>query len=58
MTEKICPKCGKAYYEHLAISRKDNKTFICPDCGTMEALDDIGATDELKEEVMKAIHDK
>ena len=31
---KICPRCGKAYYEPPAISRMDNQTLICPDCGT------------------------
>ena len=35
---KECPICGKIYKEPSAISRKDNKTEICPDCGTKEAL--------------------
>ena len=35
---KICPKCGKEYTERPALSRKDNKTEICPTCGTLEAL--------------------
>ena len=29
-----CPKCGAEYQGHPAISRRDNKTPICPDCGT------------------------
>ena len=37
---KVCPVCGKEYTEYPAISRKDNQTEICPDCGIMEALDD------------------
>jgi predicted RNA-binding Zn-ribbon protein involved in translation (DUF1610 family) len=37
---KICPKCGERYTEFPALSRKDNKTEICPDCGTREALED------------------
>lgn len=36
---KICPICGETYKGYPAISRKDNKTKICPDCGTAEALD-------------------
>ena len=35
---KLCPRCGKLYYEYPAISRKDNTTEICPKCGTEEAL--------------------
>ena len=34
----ICPKCSKAYTGRPAMSRADNKTPICPDCGTREAL--------------------
>ena len=30
----ICPRCGKPYYEPPALSRLDNETLICPDCGT------------------------
>lgn len=51
MAEKskpVCPRCG--WYipnnEHAgqypgAISRRDNKTEICSDCGTLEALEDL-----------------
>lgn len=35
---KLCPSCSELYCEHPAISRKDNKTEICPKCGTEEAL--------------------
>lgn len=33
-----CPKCGKYYLDYPALSRKDNKTKICPECGAREAL--------------------
>lgn len=33
-----CPTCGKIYYGYPALSRKDNKTEICPECGIREAL--------------------
>lgn len=56
-----CPICGKEYQEPPAISRKDNKkdnkTEICPDCGTLEALEAAGASDEMKAEVLKTIHE-
>lgn len=35
---RTCPRCGKRYNTYPAISRKDNKTKICPDCGTEEDL--------------------
>lgn len=37
----ICPICGEEYEEHPAISRKDNKTKICPRCGLGEAVIDF-----------------
>lgn len=55
--KRICPICGKEYEDYPAISRKDNKTEICPDCGTLEALEAIGATQEAKDEVLKKIHE-
>ncbi len=33
-----CPVCGRAYTEPPALSRRDNATHICPDCGLLEAL--------------------
>lgn len=41
MKSKICPVCGNKYNGYPAISRKDNKTEICPDCGVAEALKDF-----------------
>ena len=35
---RTCRRCGRRYYDPPAISRKDNKTLICPNCGTEEAL--------------------
>lgn len=36
-----CPKCGRSFERLLALSRTDNKTMICDECGTMEALDSL-----------------
>lgn len=40
-----CPLCGRDYVGHPALSRKDNKTLICPECGQREALESIGIVD-------------
>lgn len=38
----ICPRCGTEFLVHLAaLSRRDNKTLICSECGTMEAMEDF-----------------
>lgn len=38
LKNKLCPICNKPIIGYPAISRKDNKTEICSDCGTLEAL--------------------
>ncbi len=38
---EICPKCGREFERLLAVSRADNKTMICNDCGIIEALDSV-----------------
>lgn len=38
---KICARCGKAISGYPALSRTDNKTEICSNCGTLEALEDL-----------------
>lgn len=35
----VCPKCRKPYTGRPALSRVDNKTDICPDCGMREEKD-------------------
>lgn len=34
-----CPKCKKEFTEHPALSREDNETEICPQCGVREAVE-------------------
>ena len=51
-----CPYCGAEYQGHPAISRKDNKTPICPDCGTREALESIGIDIKEQEKIIRTIH--
>lgn len=38
-----CPKCDKKCQKLLAVSREDNKTMICDECGTKEALNSLPA---------------
>ena len=52
----ICPRCGKACHEPSALSREDNKTLICPDCGTREALESIDVDRKEQEEILEIIH--
>ncbi len=51
-----CPICKKIYSGHPALSRKDNKTLICPDCGTREALESAGVPKDEQEEIIDTIH--
>jgi Zn ribbon nucleic-acid-binding protein len=45
-----CPKCGKRYAKGKgALSRRDNKTEICSDCGFREAIEDAERTFAIKE---------
>ena len=53
---RLCPRCGKTYTEHHAVSRTDDRTPICPDCGTREALDSIGVKQEEQEKILRIIH--
>lgn len=53
---RICPKCGKTYKEAPALSRVDNETLICSDCGTREALASMGIGVEEQEQIIATIH--
>lgn len=37
---KICPRCNREYSGYPALSRVDNKTEICSECGRAEAIED------------------
>ena len=51
-----CPRSVKAYHEPQALSRLDNETLICPDCGTREALDSIGVAPAEQDAIIQVIH--
>lgn len=42
---EACPRCGSPKMDKVlvrnALSRKDNKTYICNDCGTAEAIEEL-----------------
>ena len=52
----VCPLCGQTYGEAPALSRTDNETLICPDCGTRQALESIGVSAEEQEKILAIIH--
>lgn len=52
----VCPLCGRVYHDRPALSRTDNKTLICPDCGTREALSSIGVSKKEQEQILETIH--
>ena len=51
-----CPLCGALYGGVPALSRKYPNTYICPDCGTREALDSIGVKPDEQEQIIASIH--
>lgn len=53
---RVCPRCGKSYAAPPALSRLDNETLICPDCGTREALQSIGVDKAEQEQILETIH--
>ena len=56
MKYNVCPICGNKYADRPALSRKDNKTLICPDCGTREALESVGVDASEQEQILDIIH--
>ena len=55
-TERTCSKCGCVYTGVPALSRVDNETLICPDCGIREALESMEVSKEEQEKIISIIH--
>ncbi len=53
-----CPRCGQHYRGFPALSRVDNKTHICSDCGTREALESINVEPAEQEAILRIIHQR
>lgn len=51
---KKCPRCGRQTLQEEqalnALSRRDNKTYICSACGTGEAMFDLAIQMERENE--------
>ena len=49
---KKCPRCGEDTMDENtvmnALSRRDNRTYICSPCGTKEAFVDMGLISEVE----------
>lgn len=54
--ERMCPKCGQLYTEAPALSREDNETLICSDCGILESLEHLGISEEERQKILEIIH--
>ena len=52
---RVCPYCGMEYQGVPALSRTDNQTLICPDCGTRQALESMGVSQEEQEKIVIAL---
>lgn len=54
---QMCPKCKNKVERLLALSRTDNKTMICDECGTKEALDAAGLIEgsSIREAIIQSI---
>lgn len=54
---QICPKCKNKVERLLALSRVDNKTLICNECGTKEALDAAGLIEgsSIREAILETV---
>ena len=53
---RTCPVCKKIYSGVPAVSRKDNKTPICPDCETRQALESLGVSAKEQDKILETIH--
>ena len=54
----VCPICGREYVGHPALSRTDNETLICPECGQRQALASIGVVDVAEQDRIIGISHK
>ena len=52
----LCPKCGQQYTGVPALSREDNDTLICPDCGIRESLEYLGLPKSEQDKILDVIH--
>ena len=57
MPTRTCPICGETYDTVPAVSRTDNVTLICPDCGIRQNLAmTFGLDTKTQEHILSLIH--
>lgn len=56
MRTAICLLCGNEYHGVSALSRTDNSTYVCADCGSRQALSAMGISEEEQEKILEIIH--
>lgn len=59
--EASCPRCGCQMHQNKAmnaLSRRDNKTYICSICGRHEALLDFARSQSPKDAALRSIEDE
>ncbi len=49
----VCPICNREYDDWPALSREDNLTLICPECGAREAVRAAGKYNGMSDEEIK-----
>lgn len=49
---RVCPICGQTYTRPPALSRTDNATPICPECGCRQAMSSIGIPPDEQEHIL------
>lgn len=50
---QVCPICNREYGGRPALSREDNRTSICPECGAREAIQAAGKYNGMSEEEIR-----
>ena len=51
----ICTRCGKEFDYPPALSRVDNRSYVCRICGAEEALEIAPISEEEKERVLAEV---
>lgn len=55
-TTRICPLCNATYHGVPALSRIDNTTPICQDCGIRQSLESLNVPTDEQEKIISIIH--
>ena len=53
--KNVCPKCNRVYTAYPALSRIDNRTPICPECGMREAMQSIEIDEEHQDKIINMV---